>query len=200
VRTKCEDKMVPQLRQNVRRVDTRAMLSEMHLAPQEWPCALPAIQAILNNSPSSHRAGHTPITAFTGHARDTPLSLLILHPIANQSLSFIKAKQLVESTKLTQQVEQLHNEGTEKVSRQRRKQMEAHTANTHLAQPNFSPGDFVLRAEPKMVQHKLTLIWKGPYQIDKVFDNHTLRANSLLHGAQYITHVTRTRLLLTQSA
>jgi hypothetical protein len=38
----------------------RAMLSEMHLAPQEWPCVLPAIQAVLNNSSSSHRAGQIP--------------------------------------------------------------------------------------------------------------------------------------------
>jgi transposase InsO family protein len=53
----------------------RAMLSEMHLAPQEWPCVLPAIKAILNNSPSSHRADQTPLTAFTGHARDRYTSL-----------------------------------------------------------------------------------------------------------------------------
>jgi hypothetical protein len=72
--------------------------------------------------------------------------------------------------------------------------MEAHNANTHLVQPNFSPGDYVLRAEPKRVQHKLTIIWKGPYQVDKAFWNHTLRVNCLFNGAQVITHVTRTRL------
>jgi hypothetical protein len=82
----------------------RAMLSEMRLAPQEWPCVLPAIQAVLNNSPSSHRAGQTPLTDFTGHARDTPLSLIILRPIENQSLSFFRAQQLAESTKISQQV------------------------------------------------------------------------------------------------
>jgi transposase InsO family protein len=69
----------------------RAMLSKMYLAPQEWPCVLPAIQTVLNNSPSSYMAGQTPLTAFTGHARDTPPSLTILHPIANHSLSFTKA-------------------------------------------------------------------------------------------------------------
>jgi hypothetical protein len=78
----------------------RAMLSNMLLVPQEWPFVLPSIQAVLNNSPSSHRAGQTPLTAFTGHERDTPLSLTILHPIANHSLPFIKAQQLAESTKL----------------------------------------------------------------------------------------------------
>jgi hypothetical protein len=83
---------------------------------------------------------------------------------------------------------------TDKVSRQRRRQMEAHNANTHLVQLNFYVGDYVLRAEPKRVQHKLTLIWKGPYQVDKVSDNHTLRINSLINGAQFVTHVTRTRL------
>jgi hypothetical protein len=170
------------------------MLSEMHLAPQEWPSVLPAIQAVLNNSPSSHRAGQTPLTAFVGHARDSPLSLTILHPMKNQSLSFIRAQQLTESTKLTQQVEQLHKEVTDKVSRQRRRQMEAHKVNTHLVQPNFCVGDYVLRAEPKRVQPKLILIWKGPYKVDKVFDNHTLGVNSLINGSQFVTHVTRTRL------
>jgi hypothetical protein len=120
--------------------------------------------------------------------------LTILHPIANHSLYFIKAQQLGESTKLTQQVEQLHKEVTDKVSRQRRKQMEARNANTHLVQLKFSSGDYVLRAEPKRVQHKLTLLWKGPYQVDKVFNSHTLRVNSLINEAQFITHVTRTHL------
>jgi hypothetical protein len=168
------------------------MLSEIHLAPQEWPCLFPAIQAVLNSSPSSHRAGQTPRTAVTGHARDTTLSLTILHPIANHYLSFIKSQQLAESTKLANQVEKLHTEVSEKVSRQRRKRMEAHNAHTHLVQPNFSPGDFVLKSGPRRFQHKLTLVWKGPYQVDKVFDNHTLRVNSLINGAQSIRHVTRT--------
>jgi hypothetical protein len=79
----------------------RAMISEMHLAPQEWPCVLPAIQAVLNNSPSSNRAGQTPLPAFTDHARDIPLLVTILHPITNHSLSFIKAQQLAESARLT---------------------------------------------------------------------------------------------------
>jgi hypothetical protein len=39
--------------------------------------------------------------------------------------------------------------------------MEVYNANTHLVQQNFSPGDYVLRADPKRVQHKLKLIWKG---------------------------------------
>jgi hypothetical protein len=134
------------------------MLSEMHLAPQEWPCVLPAIQAVFNNSPFSHRAGQTPPTAFTGHARDTPLSLTILHPIANHFLSFVKAQKLAESTKLANQVEKLHKVVSQKVSRQRRKQMEAHDAHTHLVLPNFSPGDYVLRAEPRRFRHKLTFV------------------------------------------
>jgi hypothetical protein len=66
------------------------------------------IQAVLNNSPSSHRAGQTPLTAFTGHARDSPLSLTVLHPTANKSLPFIKAQQLAEIIKFTTKVEQLH--------------------------------------------------------------------------------------------
>jgi hypothetical protein len=81
----------------------RSMQSEMHLAPLEWPCVLPAIQAVLNNSPSSYMAGQIPLTAFTGHPRDTTPSLTILHPIDNHFLSFIKAQQLAESTKIAKQ-------------------------------------------------------------------------------------------------
>jgi hypothetical protein len=168
------------------------MLSEMHVAPQEWLYVLPAIQAVLNNFPSSHRACQTPLTAFTGHARDTPLSLTILHPIANHYLPFIKDQKLAERIKLANQVEKIHKEVSEKVSRQRRKQIEAHYAHTHLVQPNFSPSNYVPRAEPKRFQHKLTLVWREPHQDDKVFDNHTLRVNSLINGAQFITDVTRT--------
>jgi hypothetical protein len=170
------------------------MLSEMHLAPQEWPCILPAIQAVLNNSPSSHRAGQTPLTAFTGHARDSPVALTVLHPTATKSLSFIKAQQLAEITKFTTQVEQLHKEVSTQVSRQRRKQMEAHNANTHLVQPNLHPGDYVLRAVPKMRQHKLSLTWKGPYVVEQVDTNHTLLLRSLVRDITFIAHVPRVRI------
>jgi hypothetical protein len=137
------------------------MLSETHLAPQDWPCILPAIQAVLNNSPASHRAGQTPLTAFTGHARDSPLVLTVLHPTAIKSLAFIKAQQLAEISKFTTHIEQLHKEVSTQVSRQRKKQMEAHNANTNLVQPNFYEGDYVLRAVPKMRQHKLSNM-EGP--------------------------------------
>jgi hypothetical protein len=129
---------------------------------------LPAIQSILNNSPTSHRAGQTPLTAFTGHTRDSPLALTVLHAMSNKSLPFIKAQQLAEISKLTTQIEQLHKEGSTHVSRQCRKQMEAHNANTNLIQPNFHLGDYVLRAVPQLRQRKLSLSWKGHYVVDKV--------------------------------
>jgi Integrase core domain len=145
----------------------RAMLSDMHLAPPERPCVLHAIQAVLNNSPSSRRAGQTPFTDFNGHARDIPLSLTILYPISNRSLTFIEAQQLAESTKLTQQFEQLYKEVTGKASRQCRQQMETHNANIHLIQSSFSRDGYVLRAELKRVQHELTYV-KGPIKLTSV--------------------------------
>jgi hypothetical protein len=44
--------------------------------------------------------------------------------------------------------------------------MEAHNANTNLIQPNFHPGDYVLRAVPQLRQHKISLFCKGPYVVD----------------------------------
>jgi transposase InsO family protein len=51
----------------------RAMLSEMHLAPQQWPCVLPAIQAVLKTSPSligpaKRRSPLSPATQETHHS------------------------------------------------------------------------------------------------------------------------------------
>lgn len=72
--------------------------------------------------------------------------------------------------------------------------MEAHNANTHLVQPNFHPGDYVLRAVPKMRQHKLSLTWKGPYVVEQVYANHTLLVRSLVRDITFIAHVTRVRI------
>jgi hypothetical protein len=72
--------------------------------------------------------------------------------------------------------------------------MEAHNARTHLVQPNFHSGDYVLRAVPKLRQHKLSLTWKGPYIVDNVYSNNTLRLRSLIKDVTFITHVTRTRM------
>jgi hypothetical protein len=77
--------------------------------------------------------------------------------MVTKSLPFIKAQQLAEITKFPAKVEQLHKEVSILVSRQRKKQMEAHNARTHLVQPNFHPGDYVLRDVPKLRQHKLSL-------------------------------------------
>jgi hypothetical protein len=118
----------------------------------------------------------------------------VLHSTANKSLAFIKAQQLAEISKFTTQVEQLHKEVSTQVSRQRRKQMEAHNANTNLVQPNFYEGDYDLRAVPKMRQHKLSLTWKGPYVVEKVYANHTLRLRSLIQDVTFITHITRARI------
>jgi hypothetical protein len=97
-----------------------------------------------------------------------------------------------EIPKFVSQVEQLHKEVPDKVSRQRRKQMEGNS-NFHLVRPNFSRSDSVLRAEPKRVQHKMSLIWTRVQQVDSIFDNHTLRVNSLFNGAQFIIHLICTR-------
>jgi hypothetical protein len=97
-----------------------------------------------------------------------------------KSLPFIKAQKLAEISKFTTQVEQLHSEVTIQVSRQRRKQMEAHNAHTHLMRHTLIQGDYVLRAVPNMKQHKLLLTWKGPYVVDKVYANNTLRLRSLI--------------------
>jgi hypothetical protein len=75
------------------------MVSEMHLAPQEWPCVLPAIQAVLTTY-------HPLIRQAKRHLQPSR-ALTTLHPIANHSLSFIKAQQLAESTKLSKQVVKL---------------------------------------------------------------------------------------------
>jgi hypothetical protein len=72
--------------------------------------------------------------------------------------------------------------------------MEAHNAHTHLVQPNFHSGDYVLRAVPKMRQHKLSLTKKGPYVVDKVYANYTLRLRSMIENITIITHITRARI------
>jgi hypothetical protein len=116
----------------------------------------------------------------------------VLHPTAIKSLPFINAQQLAEISKLTTQVEQLHKEVSTQVSRQRRKQMETHNANTNLIQPNFHPGDYVLACRPQVASAQTLSLIKCTYVVDKVYTNHTLR--SMIPDVIFITHVTRAKI------
>jgi hypothetical protein len=138
--------------------------------------------------PDKRHQLHPPDTQETHRWRLQCYTLLLT------SLSFIKAQPLAEIYKFTTKIEQLHKEVSTQVSRQRRKQREAHNARTHLVQPNFHPGDYVLRAIPKMRQHKLSLTWKGPYVVENVYAIHTLRLRSMIQDIMFVTQVTRARI------
>jgi hypothetical protein len=156
-----------------------AMLSEMHLAPQEWPCVLPAVQAVLNYSPFSHRAGEKSPTAFTGHARDPPHSLIILHPFAKHSLSFIKLNNWLKAPNLPTKSRNY----TKKCQRRYQDSVASKFIPIMLTLILCSQISLLATMysglEPRSFQHKLTLVWKGPYQVEKIFVNRTLRVNSL---------------------
>jgi hypothetical protein len=87
----------------------RAVLSELKMYADEWLEVVNMVQSVLSNSLSTRLNKSTPMQAFTGHAKTTPLALMLKEnaPI-NAPLDFIKAQKLMEVEKLSKAMTENH--------------------------------------------------------------------------------------------
>jgi hypothetical protein len=69
--------------------------------------------------------------------------------------------------------------------------MEAHNAHTNLVQHKFHTDDYVVLTVAKKRQQKISLLWKCPYLVNRVFYNTTLSIRGLFREVIFITHVIR---------
>jgi transposase InsO family protein len=70
----------------------RAVPSELRMDADEWPEVVSMVQRVLNNSSQTRLNKRTPMQVFTGHAKTTPLALMLKNNVPfNAPLDFIKA-------------------------------------------------------------------------------------------------------------
>ena len=137
-----------------------AMTTELKLSADEWPSLIPAVNAVLNNSPSSAIGGYSPITAFTGRPATSPLDCVFktdTKTLLSVPLDEPAIKRKVEALRM--QLQELHVKINSKPSRKQRKR-------PGQQEVDFDVGDYVLVARiGQTIKDKVKPIWEGPAKV-----------------------------------
>jgi Integrase core domain len=98
-----------------------AVISELRMYASKWPEVVNMVQSVLNNSLSTRLNRKTPMQVFTGHAKNTPIALILKDNVfVKASLDFIKAQKLMEVEKLSKAMTEIHSQVAEKATRDSR--------------------------------------------------------------------------------
>jgi hypothetical protein len=173
----------------------RAVLSELKMYADEWPEVVNLGQSVLNNSLSTRLNKWTPMQVFTGHAKTTPLALMLSDNVPiNAHLDFIKAQKLMEVEKLSKAMAEVHAQVTETATRDRKAAIQNHNYKTHVRSSNFQVRDYVVIAEHReRGTSKFQVKWKGPRRIANVRSEYVFVVKNLLMKELKAAHATRLR-------
>jgi len=175
---------------------TTALMSELRLAPQDWPDVISLIQKIINESPVE-RLGkredgifRSPLEVMTGikPARTNPTSSM---KCGDNSLSLSECQRIANIDRLQFALANMHKNVSEKIRANRARQIKIHNERTNIIHPSFSIGDFVLVRKAHNKGHKLAFKWQGPKRITKVINSLVYEVTSLTNGQTEIVHATR---------
>ena len=86
----------------------------------------------------------------------------------------------------------MHKEVSGKQTENRRRQIEAHNAKTHVRPCNFSVGDYVLKGVlAGQRDSKLSLRWTGPFRVVQILSNFVYVLQNLVSGEREEVHARR---------
>jgi hypothetical protein len=161
---------------------TKAVCSDFGLQPDEWPKVLPVIQSVLINTPTSSKAGFSPMRVFTGHEATDPLALALNdNLVVPQSYTFVRAQQSAKAAELQTTMAKIHKDVGKASTRLRQKAIAAHNLKTHVRKANFRVGDYVLVAVPrKDRRHNLMATWRGPRRVVRLESHSILEVENLV--------------------
>jgi hypothetical protein len=101
----------------------------------------------------------------------------------------------MEVEKMSNDMTEIHAQGAEKATRDRKAAIQKHNDKTHVRSPNFEVGDYVLIDEHrKSGVSKLQAKWKGPRRVASVESNYVFVVENLLTKELKAAHATRLRL------
>ena len=183
----------------------RALLSELKLAPADWPSVLEIVQSVLNQAPlkrlgrrkdSPSGVYRCPLEVFTSCRPRRPL--LKPMPIGTSmtipSLQEAQAQRLINIEQTQEALREMHRDVHTRVAAARRKAVARHNEKTNIQPFSFHIGDFVLvRGVGKRV-HKMQFIWLGPRRMTRAISDWTFEVESLSTGKREIVHIRRMML------
>jgi hypothetical protein len=119
---------------------------------------------------------------FTGHARTTPLALMLkdIVPI-NMPLGFVKAQKLMDIEKLSKTMTEIYAQVAEKVTHDRKADIQKYNDKTHVRAPDLRAGDYALVAENRKSEtSKMQLKWKCPRRVASVESDYVFIVENLV--------------------
>jgi hypothetical protein len=140
------------------------------------------MQTALNKFLLKRLNKRTPMQVLTGHAKTTPLALLLMgNVLVNEPLEYIEAQKRMIVDKLSRTMAEIHAQVVEKTTRDLKVAIEYHNNKTHVSSSKFQVGDFVLVEEHrKSSTSRLQVKWKGPRRIASVESDYMFVVENLL--------------------
>lgn len=173
----------------------RALCSELRVAFKEWPSMVPIVQGVLNSASLPRLGNRSPLTAMTGLPADTPLASItasgeeVPRHVDLTRLNCLRRERIEETLEA---LHRMHREVSEKQTANRKRQIDAHNAKTHVRPCNFSVGDYVLKGVlAGQRDSKLSLRWTGPFRVVQTLSNFVYVLQDLLSGDQEEVHARR---------
>jgi hypothetical protein len=159
----------------------------------EWLEVNKMVQIVLINSLPTRLNKRTLMQVFTGHAKTTPLALMLKDNVPfNEPLYFIKAQKIVVVEKLFKAIVQIHAQVAENDTRDQKAAIQKHNDKTHVRPPKFQARDYVLVAEHrKSGTSKLQVKWKGSRRVASVESDYLFVVENLLTKELNAAHANR---------
>ncbi len=157
--------------------------------------SVPAIQSIINISPSCRLGGPSTNTVHTGMPSRNPLTV-VLTDCNFQGVETIDQARILQKlniNKLLELLDKMHKDVDETLSASRKNSVERHNAWTHVVPYKPSVGDYVVVARTHGPRTKTSTNLVGPRRISRILSDFTVDIENLLTNSTAVVHVFRVK-------
>jgi transposase InsO family protein len=159
-----------------------AMISNGKWDQNDWPYVLPAVNSVLNTTPSRVLAGLTPIQLFSGRDTTSPLDVIVINRLHEPVSVNITQPDLLASA------EQLRDTLSKYIGRAAAQVARKQPVRPGTVEVNFGIGDYVLVARHEPKKDKTATIWVGPARVVSVDHHRQFVVENLITGKQKSYH------------
>lgn len=173
----------------------RALSAEFKIPESDWPTTVPAIQCIINNSPTRRLGGRAPIKVHTGMEPGNPLNLALLSINYQNATSNDHARvlQKLKMDEFQKSLDEMHKDVSHTLSKSRKDAIERHNFRTGVRAYNPIVGDYVVVARTKGPRTKMSANWVGPRRVVEVLSDFIIRVEHLINKDTEDLHVSRVK-------
>lgn len=160
----------------------RAFSAEFQIPESDWPSTVPAIQSIINNTPTRRLGNRSPTAVHTCMKSGNHLHLAMT-TVKYDDVSSVDVVRVLQNLKIENLLESLNNmhmSVNEMLSESRKNVIERHNARTGVYPCNPVKGDYVVVARTKDSRTKMSANWFGLTRVVQVLSDFIVKVEHLL--------------------